>query len=283
MHKVGDVIEVGGVNVRVTEVDADGNVVATEPIAPAPVETAEQRIARLEAENQRLAGENDGLRARPALAVPAPAPTAAPETPEGIVAAHAQGRLTYGQAAVAIDALYNGMKLTDRARVEAIADLRNEERFRERDAATARLRTETEVKARMRTLLANYADLKDSASKLVADVNAELDDLVKLGRDPEDLATQVIAIEKVIGRAPTSSTHEFNRRHIPAGGGPAGGGPPAPTAPTEKPRGQQIYERMTTEAQQFYQGYHSGNIQAIYSALNHADEGVLTRAGRFVR
>lgn len=282
---VGEIIEQDGAQVRVLEVDAEGNPTSTEPVAPAPaptVETVEQRLARLEAENARLAGRLDEATRRETAPTPPPAPTT--DTPEAVIAAHRAGRMTYGAAAVQIDELYKAGRLTDRGYQEAITDLRTRQNFLDEERQRLGAQQQTTVRDRMRELFKAHPDLKVEGSALVLDVAREIDDLVKtMGYDAEDLRTQVLAIERVVGRPATPSAHEFDRLRRPVSTGPGGAAPSPAPKPSDKSRGQQLYERMNAESQAFFLAYHGNNLAQIYSALNHADEGVLTRAGRFAR
>jgi hypothetical protein len=260
-------------------------VVVDPPADAAPAETPEQRIARLEADNARLSGQVEILSTRPASAAAVAAAPANPETGEAILTAFANGQLAYDAALARVDTLYNGGKLTDGARVQLVAELAAERRQREREVQGARANQEARVKGRMRELMAKYPDLRVAGSPLILDVSAEIDRLVAdLGYDADDLRTQVVAIERVTSAPAASSAHDFSRRRIPTSAAPGTTGAPEPTpARTEKPRGQQLYERLNAESQQFYREYHRGDLDAIYRALNFADEAMLARAGRFAR
>ena len=249
------------------------------PPADPPPPTADEQVAALREENAHLRGQVETLAAPP----PRSDPPAALTTPTTIVAAHAAGRLNYADAASAIDGLYTAGHATDRERVEAIADLRTEQKLRERDHVRARDQVDGEVKGRMRHLMEQHPELRVATSALMQDVVRELADLERLGYAPDELRTQVVAIERVTGRPAPPSVHDYSRRRIPAGGAPGGGAPPEPTRPADKSRGQQLFERMNEEAQAFYRDYHKEDRAAIYKTLNYADEGMLTRAGRFAR
>lgn len=246
---------------------------------PAPETRPEPTEAdRLRDENARLREDIDASRREPERIERRPATvTEEPDwsTPGLVESTHAEIDRKW-QAGEIDDARRSAAYATLATRVENFMDKRRAA------AMEAAERTIGKANDRLQRLIRSHPELKKRGSPLLARVQEELDDLATLGYDPTDVRTQVLAAEKVVAaRAQGEDDREYDRRRRPVGGG--GGGTPSheERASKGKSRGELIYARLTGDAQEFYRTYHGGDLPAIYKTLNHADESLLQRKGRF--
>ena len=171
---------------------------------PDPLVAARAEAERERADRLRLEGENKALRE---AATRPPAEESRPLTREDVESQFAAGQITEAQ------------------RIDLIADLRVQSTLATRDAQEAANRPRALAADRLDTYLTKYPDLNVPGSDLLAKVTAEMRDLATMGLDPQDVRTQLIATERVVGGHQLGggmNGREFNRGKIPTGG--AGGG-----------------------------------------------------------
>lgn len=75
-------------------------------------------------------------------------------------------------------------------------------------------------------------------------------------------------------------TREYERRRHPGGGGGGTFTEDPPPAPKPKPKGETIFDRLLPEYQDFYVKTR-GSKEAAIRTLEHADERLMRRQGRF--
>lgn len=238
---------------------ATGNQPETEPAEPTvEQQLQEERDGRIRAEERARIAE-----ARPTVLAPPASPAQPPMTSELISEEYRDG------------------KITDEERIQALVQLETEKAIDRRNRQDAIARNHS----LLRQYMQQYPDLNDPKSSRLQKVSAELRELASRGHDPEDVRTQVLAVERAIGvkSTPAADDREFHRRSIPVGGfgsgatnGGEGGG-----KRTEKRKGEAIWDRLTAEGKQFYREYHRNDMNEIYATLDFADESLLMRRGRF--
>ena len=236
---------------------------------------------RLRDENARLREDLDAARRRPEPERPA-ARTAAPDaepdwsTPGLVEATQAEIDKRW-QAGEIDDARRSASYATLSTRVENFMERRR------RAASEATERTVAEADRRLAGLFRDHPDLKKRGSVLLERVSEELGDLERIGFDPGDKRTQVLAAERAVAtRDRGADDREYERRRRPVGGG--GGGSPShdDAKPKGKSKGELVWGRLNAETRAFYEDYHGkDNLAAIYKTLDHADEALLARKGRF--
>lgn len=177
------------------------------PTAEVILATEREARARLEGEVAALRAELD-RRGSPPVATPGPAAPATLPTLEQIEAAYQANQITAEQRQEYRHALI--------ARAQAAAVLA------EQQAQTTRQSVERENATRLRELMDAHPDLTRAASPLLLRVQAELEVLERRGLDPKTPASQVLAIERVVGSGGVMDARDYARRRIPVGG--TGGG-----------------------------------------------------------
>ena len=249
-----------------------------EPVVETRPEPSE--ADRLRDENARLREDLDAARRRPEPERPAARPAADAAEPDwstpGLVEATQAEIDKRWQAGEIDDARRSAAYSTLATRVENFMDRRR------RAASEATERTVAEADRRLAGLFRDHPDLKKRGSALLERVSEELGDMERLGFDPGDKRTQVIAAERAVKQSTRGEDdREYERRRRPVGGG--GGGSPSheDRAPKGKSKGESVYGRLNDEAKTFYRDYHGGDLTAIYKTLDHADEALLARKGRF--
>ena len=255
-------------------VEPPAPIVSDLPAPPAP-KSIEEQLAELHEQNARLTGQLEEAR-RPAPAEP-PRPAAAP--------------MTYAQAVESVEALYRAGEITELQRTEQIADLKFEQRERDREVQQRRQASQQRVSDRLNAYVARYPALKDGQSELVQKyVIPKLHELVDEGLDPMLAETQVKALDAFVAdgvmvlralAAPTPDPNEHHRRRIPVGGGPSGGGPVEPTPAKSMSKGERLFNNLAPQHQQFFIAQR-GSKEAAIKTLEHADEDMLRRNGRLV-
>lgn len=281
MHQVGDVIEQDGVQVRVTEVDEAGTVVATEPIDAEPHEEPTQpdyaaEAARLREENARLAGENRGL--RESRREPEPPKPAAPADP-------------YATEFNQIEDAYRAGTISDAERTMRLASLGTEatlaRREKQQQEQTAKQRAD-QAKQRAGQKVAAYVTkfpgLQNPAGQEMGRVNPHLRAVCdELDLAPEDERAQALALERAFGpidRSLPMDHRDFERRRYPVGGGGGGGGDEPQPTPKGKSKGERVFEKLLPEYQTLYI-QQRGSKEAAIKTLEYADETLMRRMGRF--
>lgn len=245
---------------------------STEPAEPPPpsVPSLEEQLQTEREERARLQGEiqalKEHMRAQQEPSHPGRTQPTAEDTPERIQSEYDAGRID------------------DAERTRRLARYETVRVIRETRAVEKEETTRQTVRKQLVAHMGKYPELHKADSPMMQEVNQELERLADLGFDPNEERQHLLAVERVIAkRTSAMSDREYGRRRIPVGG--IGGGistsEPPPPGGDKKSKGQKLFERMNQESKNFYLGYHNNHLPSIYKTLDYADEGKLTRGGRF--
>lgn len=189
-------------------VDATSPAPTPEP-DPTPEPSAVDLLAEARERAARLEGEIAALRAAQA---PKPVQTA-------------QTRYTPDQ----IETAYQANQITDVQRIAAHARLQAEEVHRQGEATRRRDEAARHVQAALQGYYAEHPELTVTGSALQRQVVAEFGVLAQRDPtlDPNNPATALLAIERVLGPKRITDARELGRRRMPVGGvgGGMGSGP----------------------------------------------------------
>lgn len=267
----------GGSDAEVADppVEAPPSEVPPEPPPP----TAEEEAARLREENARLRGENTALRETRREPEPTRRDAPPPADPhvaefQAIEASFAKGEITDAERVMRLGALGAEAALTRRAK---------------QDAAVAVTTRDEQARAKSGQRIAGYLDKYPGLSNATGpEMQRVLPHLravsEEFGFDAADPRAQVLALERTFGpidRSPHVDTREFERRRHPGSGGGGGtfGEEPAPPG-KPKSKGEDIFNRLLPEYQQFYLQTR-GSKEAAIRTLEYADEHQMRKQGRF--
>lgn len=187
-----------------------------------------------------------------------------------------------------IEAAFQAGRIDEATRQNLLLDLRLDKKLT--DKLTQRDQTQQLTKA-LKTAerdlsgyVARFPDLANKASALIGKVQTEINTLVeKYALDPDDPRTHLRAVEKVCGAMPDSGAIPIRQNPPPRSFATGGAFHTPQNPPPEKSRGEQLFDSLVSDAQEFMIRMRGSREKAI-KTLEHTTEeqiGKMRRQGRF--